>query len=97
MKKKIWQTFNLKKLAFSLLQFYEAAKAGKKLLLRQTLHWELWSATNMFAKIDIDALKKKSRRNDAENQKKKQQPVLTQDLLLPQKKNALGHDHFEKF
>ena len=35
-KKFFWQSLNLKKLAFSLLQFYDGAKAEKKPLLKQT-------------------------------------------------------------
>ena len=46
-----------KKYAFSLLQFYNAAKTGKKPSLKQTEQKELNSATNMATKIDIDTLK----------------------------------------
>ena len=51
-----WQLFNLKKLAFSLLQFYNAAKARKKPSLKQTEQYELNSVSNMPAEIDVDAL-----------------------------------------
>ena len=40
-------------LAFSLLQFYNAAKTAKKRLLKQTEHSEL----NSFTIMDLDALK----------------------------------------
>ena len=58
----IWENFGLwfkskKKLSFSLLQFYGAAKATKKRLLKLTKHSEFNSFTNMNAEIDIDALK----------------------------------------
>ena len=57
-----------KKLAFSLLQFYDAAKARKKPSLKQTKQLELNSVSNMPAKIDIDALKifTRSRTNKTE-------------------------------
>ena len=46
-----------KNLAFSLLQFYNAAKAAKKPVLKQVEHCELNNFTNMVAKIDIHTLK----------------------------------------
>ena len=46
-----------KRLAFSLLHFCEAAKAGKHRLLELKEHSELSSFTNMVAEIDTDALK----------------------------------------
>ena len=45
------------KLAFTLLQLYDAAKQQKKRLLKLIKHSESNSFTNMVAKIDIDALK----------------------------------------
>ena len=59
-----------KKLAFLLLQYYDAAikTAKKKRLLKLTKHSELNNFTNMVAKIDIDALKFKSKTtNETEN------------------------------
>ena len=49
--------FKLKKLAFSLLQFYDAAKAAKKRLLKLTEHLKLSSFINIVTKIDVDDLK----------------------------------------
>ena len=49
----LWQSFYLN----FLLQLYDATKAGKKPLFKQTEHWELNSFTKMVAKIDIDTLK----------------------------------------
>ena len=62
----------LKKLAFLLLQFYDAAKVRKKPSLKHTEQQELNSVTNMPAKIDINALKnfKTSRTNESEYRQK---------------------------
>ena len=46
-----------KKLAFPLLQFYDAAKAGKTPSLEEIEQEELNSVTNISPKIGIDALK----------------------------------------
>ena len=46
-----------KKIAFSLLQFRDVAKAAKKPFLLQTEHSELNSFTNMVAKVNIDTFK----------------------------------------
>ena len=47
----------MKKLTFSLLQVYDAAKAVKKPLLKLTEHLKLNSFTNIVAKIDINTFK----------------------------------------
>ena len=66
--KKFCSSSTWKKLAFSLLQFYDAAKARKKPSLKHTEQYELKRVSNMTAEIDIDALKvfTKLRTNETE-------------------------------
>ena len=52
-----WLLFKLKKLAISLLQFYDAGKPVQKHLLKLTDYSKLSSFTNMVTKINVDDLK----------------------------------------
>ena len=83
-----------KKLAFSLLQFYDAAKPAKKALLRLTEHSELNNFTNMVAKIEIDDLLRKSKW-DCKLAKNYEQPPSIQNLLVLTKSSVLENFYGE--
>ena len=73
-----------KKLAISLLQFYDAATAEKKPSRKQKTDWELNSFTNLVVKLHVDAfkLKKIKMKWSWKPTKNWEHPVPTQNLLI---------------